>query len=345
MAARAYERLANTSFSADIRNELKRLAVTDDWHALLAVLIDYLIIAAAIVAAERSLWLYPLAVLLIGARQRALTTILHDAAHSRVAHSRWLNWVVGTYLSGYLIFQAFRPYRRSHVVCHHGHLGHPQRDPDFQLYLDSGLYSGLTPERFFWRQVLATLFMTNAPAYLWYVIKHRSIALMQSRGELVGLALLWAVILLIVGAFDAWSLLLMYWLVPYFTTFLVIGRFIEIAEHYPMLGTSESKTILHGTRNRFSHPLEALFFSMHNENYHLVHHLRPDIPFWNLHRAHRTMLEDPEYRRVNEQFGGVFLSRDCRPALIPELISGRLPLPETENQSHKFPIQPSEHQR
>lgn len=331
MAARTYERLANTWFSDEIRIELRRLAVTDNWHALLAVLVGYLIIAAAIVAAEKTLWLYPLTVLLIGARQRALTTILHDAAHGRAARSRWLNWLVGAYLSGYLIFQAFRPYRQSHVVCHHGHLGHPQRDPDFQLYLDSGLYSGLTPERFFRRQVLATLFMINAPAYLWYVTKHRLIALKQSNRELIGLTLLWAVILLVVAAFDAWRLLLLYWLVPYFTTFLVIGRFIEIAEHYPMLSTSKSKTILHGTRNRFSHPLEALFFSMHNENYHLAHHLRPDIPFWNLHKAHQKMLEDPEYRRVNEQFGGIFLSRDHRPALISELVSGRLPLPAAES--------------
>ena len=335
MTARMHERLANTRFSAATRLELRRLATTDNWHALLAVLAGYLIIGAAIVAAESLFWLYPLAVLLIGARQRALTTLLHDAAHTRAARNRTLNWLVGTYLSGYLIFQAFKPYRHSHVVCHHGHLGNPRRDPDFQLYLNSGLYSGLTPRSFFRRQVLATLFMTNAPAYLWYVIKHRSIALMQNGGELIGLTLLWAAILLVVAIFDAWRLLFLYWLVPYFTTFLVIGRFIEIAEHYPMLGTSQSKTILHGTRNRFSHPLEALFFSMHNENYHLVHHLRPDIPFWNLHKAHLEMLEDPEYRRVNETFGGIFLSRGRRPALIPELVSGRLPLPATPSPSRR----------
>jgi fatty acid desaturase len=327
MTSVSSRRLTNARFNRNISDELNRLAVSDNWHSLWAVLASYLIIAAAVAAGESSPWLYPLAVLLIGARQRALTSILHDAAHGRAARSRWLNQLVGSYLSGYLIFQAFRPYRQSHVLDHHGHLGEPQQDPDFQLYLESGLYSGLTPARFFWRQVFATLFMLNAPGYLWYVIKHRLIALVQSKSEVIGFSLFWGVILLLMVSFDKWRLFLAYWMVPYFTAFMVIGRFIEIAEHYPMLGTSRVRTVLHSTRNRFSHPLEAIFCSMHRENYHLVHHLRPDIPFWNLHKAHVKLLEDPEYWRVNQQFGGIFVSSNGRPALIPALVSGKLALP------------------
>jgi fatty acid desaturase len=322
-----FQRLARTTFPAHIERELQRLAVSDNWHAPWAVLAGYLLIAAAIVAGEASPWLYPLAVLLIGARQRALTTVLHDAAHGRAARSRWLNRLVGTYLSGYLIFQAFGPYQRSHVVWHHGHLGDPKHDPDLQFYLEAGLYSGLSPARFFWRQVVATVSMLNTPAYLWYVVKNRLAALLQSRGEALGMAALWALLLGVVAALDGWRLFLLYWGVPYVTSFVIIGRFIEIAEHYPMLGTSRVRTVLHSTRNRFSHPLEAIFCSMHRENYHLVHHLRPDIPFWNLHKAHVKLLEDPEYRRVNQQFGGIFVSSGGRPALIPALVRGRLALP------------------
>lgn len=321
------ERLLNVRFSRPIMEELARLAALDNWHCLAAALASYAIVAAAVVAGEASSWLYPLAVFVVGSRQRALTTLLHDAAHGRVARSKWLNAFVGCFLSGYLIFQAFKPYRQSHVIKHHWYLGNAQHDPDFQLYLDAGLYKGLTPAAFFWRQVFSTVLLLNAPAYLWYVARHRLLALVQSKGEFLAMGVFWACVLAAVHALEGWRIFLLYWIVPYVTAFVLIGRFIEIAEHFPMLGAETTRTVLHGTRNRMSHWLEALFFSMHHENYHLVHHLRPDIPFWNLRRAHLALLRDPEYRRVNHGFGGIFLSRGRRPALIPALVTGRMALP------------------
>jgi hypothetical protein len=46
-------------------------------------------------------------------------------------------------------------------------------------------------------------------------------------------------------------------MVPYATAFLIIGRFIEIAEHYPLIGSNKGISDIHQTRNRFSHPIEA----------------------------------------------------------------------------------------
>jgi fatty acid desaturase len=245
----------------------------------------------------------------------------------RAARSKWLNRFVGGPLSGYLIFQAFQPYRQSHVIYHHGHLGEEGLDPDYQLYLDAGLYDGLTRLQFALRHVLATLLLLNAPAYLWYVVKNRLVAFGRNRGELVGFVLWWTAILAVIHLAGAWRLFLLYWIVPFATAFLVIGRFIEIAEHYPMLSRHQQDGPLHSTRNRFSHPVEAMFFSMHNENYHLLHHLRPDIPFWNVARAHRVMLGCPAYAQTNSRFGGIFLSSNGQPALFPALLAGTIALP------------------
>lgn len=330
-------RLRNKTFAPPIAAALAELARLDNWHALLAAATSYLIVAAAIVVGEQGWAWYVLAVWVIGSRQRALTTLLHDAAHGRAARNKLLNRFVGGYLSGYLIGQAFTPYRQSHVINHHWYLGDAERDPDFRLYLDADLYKGLTPARFFWRQVVATLLLLNAPAYLWYVAKHRLVALLASKRESIQVVALWLAIFTVVHVFDGWRILLMYWVVPYVTSFVIIGRFIEIAEHYPLVGAGAEhpasmevhagQSTLHATRNRFSHPLEALFFSMHHENFHLVHHLRPEIPFWNLKRAHWKMLEDSEYRLVNQPCGGIFVSRGARVALIPSIVSGRLRLP------------------
>ncbi|WKB55705.1 fatty acid desaturase family protein [Eleftheria terrae] len=325
MAAR--RRLANHAFSPQILAQLKVLSQSDNWHGLLAVLADYLVIALAVAAGQLVNWLYPLAVLVIGARQRALASILHDAAHGRAARHRWLNRLLGSQLSGYLILQAFAPYRQSHVIYHHGHLGDERLDPDYRLYIEDGLYHGMTRSRFFWREVLATALLLRAPAYLAYLVRHRSAMLLRHKTEFASMALLWGAILLAVDQVDGWSLLLLYWVVPFLTSFLVIGRFIEIAEHYPLLGQGNPGTILHGARNRFSHRLEAWFFSLHSEHLHLVHHLRPDIPFWNVGKAHQVMLQDPEYARVNREFGGIFLSSNDRPALVPALLRGGIALP------------------
>lgn len=41
---------------------------------------------------------------------------------------------------------------------------------------------------------------------------------------------------------------------------------------------------------------------------HLIHHLFPAIPFWNLKKAHHILMQDDGYRFINERFGGIFVS-------------------------------------
>jgi fatty acid desaturase len=83
-----------------------------------------------------------------------------------------------------------------------------------------------------------------------------------------------------------------------------VGWLCEISEHYPLFETGKNN--LQMTRNRFAKWWEAWFFSMHNENYHLTHHLYASIPFWNLPKAHSVMMKDEEYALYNSCFGGIF---------------------------------------
>lgn len=106
------------------------------------------------------------------------------------------------------------------------------------------------------------------------------------------------------------------------TAFQIITWFIELAEHYPF--ARYAKTDLYATRNRFSHPVEAFFTAMHSENFHLIHHLFPGVPFWNLKRAHQVLLDDPKYAKINAGFGGIFLSGNYAKSKWGKLITEEL---------------------
>jgi fatty acid desaturase len=69
-------------FSLEIKSQLKELTKLDNWHGFLALLEDRLLILASILITSHVTWFfYPIALLVIGSRQRALTTLLHDSAH------------------------------------------------------------------------------------------------------------------------------------------------------------------------------------------------------------------------------------------------------------------------
>lgn len=293
------------NFDGAIKKNIKSLCEFNNYSGVLALLTDYLFIGLAIYISQVSLWFYPVAVLIIGSRQRALATILHEAAHRTLAKNRKLNQVLGTYFSGYLIFQTWDAYSRSHVINHHTRLGSPEFDPDLRHYIESGVFDPQTKKQFFFDHLLSPLLCVRIFSTVRYLLRNR---LLNSthKGEFARMMLVLAIFIGFGSFLVGWEFFFLYWLIPYLTTFQIITWFIELAEHYPLV--RDAKNDLHATRNRFSHPIEAFFTAMHSENFHLIHHLFPGVPFWNLKKAHQVLLADPEYARINAGFGGIFLS-------------------------------------
>ncbi|WP_431834907.1 fatty acid desaturase [Gallibacterium anatis] len=77
--------------------------------------------------------------MLIGSRQRALATILHEASHGSLTKNKNLSKILGTYFSGYLIFQSWSSYKQSHIKNHHLKLG-SDLDPDYTFYCKMGVF-------------------------------------------------------------------------------------------------------------------------------------------------------------------------------------------------------------
>ncbi|MGB8689903.1 MAG: guanitoxin biosynthesis L-arginine gamma (S) hydroxylase [Microcoleus sp.] len=306
-------------FSCEIKSQLKELTKLDNWHGLLALLQDSTLILASILITSHVTWFfYPIALLVIGSRQRALTTLLHDSAHGVLAKNKLLNSFLGTFGSGYLIFQQMIPYKKSHCYEHHSHLGNPEVDPDFKFYLEEGLYCEQSPKEFLVKHIIKPLLLFKVPQYIFYLINNR---LFGEGCDLYETIIMLTYLFTIVSAsicLGFWDKLILFWLVPYITVFQVLGYFIEVSEHYPLVG--KNTVDLYMTRNRFSPWYEAFFTSIHGENFHLVHHLMPSLPFWNLAQAHKILLVDPNYFRHNSLTGGIFFPSNGFSSIVSTFI-------------------------
>lgn len=86
---------------------------------------------------------------------------------------------------------------------------------------------------------------------------------------------------------------------------------IEMAEHFPLV--REPRGRLYMTRNRNGNRFELLLTGVHHDNYHLEHHLNPNVPMWHLPKSQQVRLQNPAYRLWDEQWGGIFTKCDRKP--------------------------------
>ena len=313
-------------FENEICQEISSLSKLDNWHCFLALLEDYVIIFLMAATCSVSWYLYPLAVLIIGSRQRALATLLHEASHKTLAKNKLLNFAIGTFFSGYFVLQTIGSYRESHVRFHHGHFGDVELDPDYKFAIEAGWYARpQSLEKFTIHNIVLPFLLAKVPSYLYSLIKHRLLDKRNHQETIVMIVYLGVIASLFIWL--GWGkYILLFWIVPYLTTFQIIGWFIEMSEHYPLMNNSIS---LYKTRNRHSHWLEKFLTGMHNESYHLVHHLNPAIPFWNVPKAAQIYLQDKNYAQFDRQAGGIFISANNAPTLIQSAIATlRAPSPK-----------------
>jgi fatty acid desaturase len=255
---------------------------------------------------------------LLGIRQRAFATLLHEATHFTLARSRLLCVILG-YWVGWSIFQTFGRYRQSHGADHHFELGDPQRDPDLVNYIRQGLFEE-KPASFVRNHLTAAVTGRKILPNLRNLLRDRLVPQnltelpASARVEYVGLILYWAAI---IGATTWFGLIhfVVMWLCAYLLVFQTLNWLIELSEHFPIIRMSDSD--LEMSRNREGHWLEDYVTGMHGEKWHLVHHLHPGISFWMLPAAHRIMLEDPDYARANAANSGIFSrGRNAAPSIL-----------------------------
>ena len=331
--AAKWRRVEHYRFSPDILARVRRCTTNDNYHGLIEVLENWLVIGVSIAV---SLWawnhleivyavpIYLAAVFFIGGRQRALADILHQAAHGTLLKNRRLGNFIGKYLSGYLILQSFTSYTLSHVTYHHGRFGDPEKDPDYVHYQNSGICGENFNQKAIRRYLLYLLTPIAPIDYVLYLLRNRIIPRGEAPREQVVRGLFIAVV---IAAFIYTGLayeLLLYWFVPLATTQVLIGALIELAEHYPMIEL-EPKVDIYMSRNRHcSRWSNALLGIQQSEGYHLIHHKFPLVPPWRHEEVHRILMEDENYRDVNQAHGWWPIFREILAANEAKL--GRVPV-------------------
>jgi dihydrorhizobitoxine desaturase len=328
----APDRFGHYAFAKDILRDVKRLR-PDNWHAICYLMKDYTIIAAVIYLSVTVSWsFYPLSVLVIGAHQRGLSTLLHDSAHGVLTKNRTVNFLLGTLLTAWPIFQRHFAYRESHVLTHHPYLGRADRDPDLEFFINEGVFKPRSEQSFLWHVVILPMLGSKTWAYLKYLVRNRYRMLMEHLGSQPGsrpsLPSDWR------HRFDRWGFacfwlgmvtagvspsigwyFVAFWLVPYITSFHIIGWFIEMSEHCSSIEERSTNVLM--ARNRRSRHIEKWLTGINNDGFHLDHHLDPTTPFWLLPEAHQIRMRDAVYAAHCNETGGLFqAARDGAPSII-----------------------------
>lgn len=254
---------------------------------------DWAVIAATIFVSK---WfsnpvIYVIAVMVIAGRMHGIGILLHEFAHYRFgADKKSSDWIGDLFLA-WPVFATVDAYRQNHLA-HHRHTN-TKDDPDWVIKLHADEFT-------FPQTRLKALI--NLLGYLVGVSSYRDIKSVQARVggdrdtpkgyELArfGYYVCFAMVFVATGF---WVEFLLYWGVPYVTVFFLFLYVRSVAEHF---GSMDYSHELGSSRHVDPNFWERWFFCPHNINHHLAHHLYPSVPFYNLPKLHRTLLENRQYR-------------------------------------------------
>jgi len=190
-------------------------------------------------------------------------TVIHDASH-KVAHkNRIANALMG-HGSALMLGFAFPVFTRVHMQ-HHANVNDPKNDPDH--FVSTGGPLWLIAARFFYHEVF---FFKRR---LWR--KYELLEWFLSR-------LFVASVVYLACQYDFLDYIMNFWFVPALVVGLALGLFFDYLPHRPFKERDRWK-------NARVYPSPILNLLIMGQNYHLIHHLWPSIPWYKYQPAYRAV--------------------------------------------------------
>jgi beta-carotene hydroxylase len=190
-------------------------------------------------------------------------TVIHDASHNSAHRNRVVNAVLG-HSSALILGFSFPVFTRVHLQ-HHAHVNDPENDPDH--FVSTGGPLWLIAARFFYHEVY---FFQRRLWRKWELLE-------WFLGRLaVGLLVFTAVQL------DFLGYIFNYWFSPALVVGIALGLFFDYLPHRPFEERDRWK-------NARVYPSGILNLLIMGQNYHLIHHLWPSIPWYRYKPAYEVM--------------------------------------------------------
>ena len=225
----------------------------------------------------------------------ACQTPLHEACHGNIAgkNSRylWLNHLVG-YACGTILLHEYKAFRYMHLA-HHRETNDPELDPDHWVAVKN-------PFLVAWRCLTIVFVYHN---YFWrHIAFHPHIPGMRSLTIQIALmnALYYAIIigLCVIGY---WREVLMLWVFPHILASALIIYFFAYLPHKPHTSRERYRdTNVFWVHGKIMEPLVDWLYLF--QNFHLIHHLFPRIPFYKYKDAFNDLrpVLDKEHAHIYE---------------------------------------------
>jgi len=256
----------------------------------------FILIAAALAATYLNILTYFLAIIVIGARMHALAILMHDASHYRFMKNRYWNDLITDITTMFPLFLTIEKYRINHLA-HHKHLN-TEEDPDWVSKLPKKEFQFPKTKKEFILGILSYfLLVQGVKDAIWFVTRFNVLGPNKNptkKSSKVPQLLFYGLLITVLTVAGLWKFFLLFWIVPYFSTFLMFQYIRSVSEHF---GDLEYDHLLSASRTVKTNALERFFIAPHNVGYHIEHHLYPGVPYYNLPKLHTLLLETPVYQK------------------------------------------------
>lgn len=211
----------------------------------------------------------------------AAFTVLHEASHGNIHGThlrvRWIGELAG-WLSGLTLLAPHPMFRAIHLR-HHSHTNDPNKDPDFWVH-------GSHPLRVFGR--CATLIGAYEWNFFFGDVSHTRGGRAVRRQAVLGVMGLFMVLVVLI-ALGLGKEALWLWIVPALIAAAFLAFAFDWVPHHP-----------HSAQGRFIDTrillVPGLTLPMLWQNYHLIHHLYPRVPFYRYAACFRELRPELESR-------------------------------------------------
>jgi fatty acid desaturase len=278
--------------------ELRALSELDDGRAALVIAGQWVGILAALAIGilVPSWWVWALLVPWIGARQSAMTVIVHDAVHYRLFRNRFLNDTVANVLCGWPVFVSVESFRIYHGD-HHRFLN-AAGDGNRFLWSTHDAEGVQRPE---WRypatraQLAWRLLLRSAgPTGLWWMVRGLLATFRLQAPPLAKVAKLsfYALGAAALTGWHLWPTFFWYWAFPFCTWQIFIQYVRLICEHSAVPSAPGEYG---ATRTTIPGLFGSLFVIPLNIGYHVEHHWYPSVPQYRLPELHAALMRRPGF--------------------------------------------------